>query len=328
MNSPILEVKNLKKYFPINSGKLFGEKTYLKAVNDVIFSIEKGKTLGLIGESGCGKSTIGKAVMGLSKATSGSIKYQGRDINSYNAKEMKEFRRNVQMIFQDPYSSLDPKKRISYAVQEPLYIHNIGTPKERLEKARELLETVGLSYYHMNRYPHEFSGGQRQRINIARALTLNPELLVCDEPTSALDVSIQAQVLNLFKQLQEKFGLTYLFISHSLNVVKYLSDDIAVMYLGKMVELGDSNGIYKRPLHPYTQALFSAIPTEDPTVKVDRIMLKGEVPSPLNPPSGCQFHNRCPFVKDICKEVSPELIEIEKNHKVACHIYKDGWTSM
>ena len=315
--SPVLEVENLKKYFTVNNGKMFGEKLYLKAVNDVTFSIEKGKTLGLIGESGCGKSTIGKTVMGLSKATSGTIKYQGREINSYSTKEMKEFRRKVQMIFQDPYSSLDPKKRI----QEPMYIHNIGTPKERLEKSKELLETVGLSYYHMNRYPHEFSGGQRQRINIARALTLNPDLLICDEPTSALDVSIQAQVLNLFKQLQEKFQLTYLFISHSLNVVKYLSDDIAVMYLGKMVELGDSNEIYKNPLHPYTKALFSAIPTEDPTAKIDRITLKGEVPSPLNPPSGCQFHNRCPYAMKKCSELSPELIEIDKNHKVSCHLY-------
>ena len=319
--NPILEVENLKKYFTVNNGKMFGEKLYLKAVNDVTFSIEKGKTLGLIGESGCGKSTIGKTVMGLSKATSGTIKYQGREINSYSTKEMKEFRRKVQMIFQDPYSSLDPKKRISYLVQEPMYIHNIGTPKERLEKSKELLETVGLSYYHMNRYPHEFSGGQRQRINIARALTLNPDLLICDEPTSALDVSIQAQVLNLFKQLQEKFQLTYLFISHSLNVVKYLSDDIAVMYLGKMVELGDSNEIYKNPLHPYTKALFSAIPTEDPTAKIDRITLKGEVPSPLNPPSGCQFHNRCPYAMKKCSELSPELIEIDKNHKVSCHLY-------
>lgn len=319
--SPVLEVENLKKYFTVKNGKMFGEKLYLKAVNDVTFSIEKGKTLGLIGESGCGKSTIGKTVMGLSKATSGTIKYQGREINSYSAKEMKEFRRKVQMIFQDPYSSLDPKKRISYLVQEPMYIHNIGTPKERLEKSKELLETVGLSYYHMNRYPHEFSGGQRQRINIARALTLNPDLLICDEPTSALDVSIQAQVLNLFKQLQEKFQLTYLFISHSLNVVKYLSDDIAVMYLGKMVELGDSNEIYKNPLHPYTKALFSAIPTEDPTAKIDRITLKGEVPSPLNPPSGCQFHNRCPYAMKKCSELSPELIEVDKNHKVSCHLY-------
>lgn len=319
--SPVLEVENLKKYFTVNNGKMFGEKLYLKAVNDVTFSIEKGKTLGLIGESGCGKSTIGKTVMGLSKATSGTIKYQGREINSYSTKEMKEFRRKVQMIFQDPYSSLDPKKRISYLVQEPMYIHNIGTPKERLQKSKELLETVGLSYYHMNRYPHEFSGGQRQRINIARALTLNPDLLICDEPTSALDVSIQAQVLNLFKQLQEKFQLTYLFISHSLNVVKYLSDDIAVMYLGKMVELGDSNEIYKNPLHPYTKALFSAIPTEDPTAKIDRITLKGEVPSPLNPPSGCQFHNRCPYAMKKCSELSPELIEIDKNHKVSCHLY-------
>lgn len=328
MDNPILEVENLKKYFPVNSGKLLKKKTYLKAVNDVSFSIEKGRTLGLIGESGCGKSTIGKVIIGLSKATSGTIKYNGWDIASYNNEELKEFRRNVQMIFQDPYSSLDPQKRISYTVQEPLFVHKIGNPKDRLEKAKELLETVGLSYYHMNRYPHEFSGGQRQRINIARALTLNPELLICDEPTSALDVSIQAQILNLFKKLQEKFGLTYLFISHSLNVVKYVSDDIAVMYLGKLVELGDSKVIYKHPLHPYTQALFSAIPTEDPTKKVKRIPLKGEIPSPLNPPSGCQFHNRCPYAKDICKEVSPQLIEVEDNHKVACHIYDSGWTSM
>lgn len=328
MNKPILEVENLKKYFPVNSGKLFEKKSYLKAVNDVSFTIEKGKTLGLIGESGCGKSTIGKAVMGLSNTTSGSIKYKGEDIKDYNNSQIKDFRKNVQIIFQDPYSSLDPQKRISYTVQEPLDIHNIGNSKDRLEKAKELLEIVGLSYYHMNRYPHEFSGGQRQRINIARALALNPELLVCDEPTSALDVSIQAQILNLFKGLQEKLGLTYLFISHSLNVVKYVSDSIAVMYLGKMVEIEDSNTIYKSPLHPYTQALFSAIPTEDPTQRVDRIMLKGEVPSPLNPPSGCQFHNRCIYAKDICKQVSPKLIEVEKNHKVSCHMYDNGWTSM
>lgn len=322
MTKAILEVEELKKYFIVKGNKLFDKKRYLKAVDGISFDIRKGKTLGLIGESGCGKSTVGKTIMGLTKATDGSIKFNGEEITRFNQKRMKTFRRNVQMIFQDPYSSLDPKKRISYIVQEPLQIHNIGTSSERMEKAKKLLETVGLNYYFMNRYPHEFSGGQRQRINIARALMLDPKVLICDEPTSALDVSVQAQVLNLLKELQEKFELTYLFISHDLSVVKYLSDEIAIMYLGKIVEMGESHEIYKNPLHPYTKALFSAIPTEDPTVKIDRITLKGEVPSPLNPPKGCRFNNRCPYSKPECIEVSPKLEDVDNNHKVACYLYK------
>ena len=317
----MLEIKNLKKYFPVKSKKMFEKVLYLKAVNDVSFSIEKGKTLGLIGESGCGKSTIGKSIIGIHNITSGTIKFKDNTINYKNKAEMKHFRRHVQMIFQDPYASLDPKKNISYIIQEPLIIHNIGTSGERAEKARKLLEKVGLSYYYMNRYPHEFSGGQRQRINIARALTVDPELLICDEPTSALDVSVQAQVLNLFKKLQNEMNLTYLFISHNLNVVKYMSDIIAVMYLGKIVEIGDSNEVYKNPLHPYTKVLFSAIPKENPMEKVDRLILTGEVPSPLNLPSGCQFHNRCTYAKKECMEISPELLEAGAEHKVACHLY-------
>lgn len=322
MSEVILEVENLKKYFPVTNGKLFGRTNYLKAVNDISFTIEKGKTLGLIGESGCGKSTVGKTIIGLNNITDGVIKFKGKDIGSLNNKEMKPLRKDIQMIFQDPYSSLDPKKKIGYSVKEPLDIHNIGEEGERQDKARQLLEMVGLSYYYMNRYPHEFSGGQRQRINIARALTLDPELIICDEPTSALDVSIQAQVLNIFKQLQEKFDLTYLFISHNLSVVKYLSDDIAIMYLGKIVEIGDVKEIYKNPLHPYTKALFSAIPTEDPNIIKDRINLKGEIPSPLNPPSGCKFHNRCPHKMKVCEEVDPNLINVDVNHKVGCYLYK------
>lgn len=323
MNDVLLEVKNLKKYFTVKSGKIFGKSKYLKAVNDISFTIEKGKTLGLIGESGCGKSTVGKSIIGLNDITDGTIKFKGKDIANLDNKEMKPIRKQIQMIFQDPYSSLDPKKKIGYSVKEPLDIHNIGKEEERKEKARQLLEMVGLSYYYMNRYPHEFSGGQRQRINIARALALDPELIICDEPTSALDVSIQAQVLNIFKELQGKFNLTYLFISHNLSVVKYLSDDIAIMYLGKIVEIGDVKEIYKNPLHPYTKALFSAIPTEDPNIMKDKIRLKGEIPSPLNPPSGCKFNNRCPYKMKICEEIDPELFTLDTNHKVGCHLYEN-----
>ena len=321
MAETVLQVENLKKYFPVKNSKLFGKMRYLKAVNDISFSIKKGETLGLIGESGCGKSTVGKTIMGLNNITSGTVNFNGRDISKLTNKDMKPLREEIQMIFQDPYSSLDPKKTVGYQVKEPLDIFSIGTNKERQEKTKEILETVGLSYYYINRYPHEFSGGQRQRINIARALILDPELLICDEPTSALDVSIQAQVLNLLKEIQRKLGLTYLFISHDLSVVKYLSDDIAIMYLGKIVEIGKVTEIYKNPLHPYTKALFSAIPTQDPKVKKDRISLKGEIPSPLNPPSGCQFHNRCPYKKGICEKESPELKSVDSNHRVSCYLY-------
>lgn len=321
MGETVLQVENLIKYFPVKSNNLFGKARCLKAVNDVSFSINRGETLGLIGESGCGKSTVGKTIMGLNNITSGTVNFKGRDIGKLSNKDMKPLRKEIQMIFQDPYSSLDPKKTIGYQVKEPLDIFNIGTDKERQEKAKEILETVGLSYYYMNRFPHEFSGGQRQRINIARALTLDPELLICDEPTSALDVSIQAQVLNLLKELQRKLGLTYLFISHDLSVVKYLSDNIAIMYLGKIVEIGDVEEIYKSPLHPYTKALFSAIPTHDPKIKKDRIELKGEIPSPLDLPLGCEFHNRCPYKKAICEEKSPLLKSVASNHSVSCYLY-------
>ena len=321
MGETVLQVENLKKHFSVKNNKLFGKPRYLKAVNDISFSIKKGETLGLIGESGCGKSTVGKTIMGLNNITSGTVNFKGRDISKLTNSEMKPLREEIQMIFQDPYSSLDPKKTIGYQVREPLDIFNKGNDKERQEKTKEILETVGLSYYYMNRYPHEFSGGQRQRINIARALTLDPELLICDEPTSALDVSIQAQVLNLFKKIQQKLGLTYLFISHDLSVVKYLSDDIAIMYLGKIVEIGDVEEIYKNPLHPYTKALFSAIPTHDPKIKKDRIELKGEIPSPLDLPAGCEFHNRCPYKKDICDKESPQLKSVGSNHSVACYLY-------
>ena len=321
MGETVLQVENLKKHFSVKNNKLFGKPRYLKAVNDISFSIKKGETLGLIGESGCGKSTVGKTIMGLNNITSGTVNFKGRDISKLTNSEMKPLREEIQMIFQDPYSSLDPKKTIGYQVREPLDIFNKGTDKERQEKTKEILETVGLSYYYMNRYPHEFSGGQRQRINIARALTLDPELLICDEPTSALDVSIQAQVLNLLKEIQRKLGLTYLFISHDLSVVKYLSDDIAIMYLGKIVEIGDVEEIYKNPLHPYTKALFSAIPTHDPKIKKDRIELKGEIPSPLDLPAGCEFHNRCPYKKDICDKESPQLKAVGSNHSVACYLY-------
>ena len=321
MGETVLQVENLKKHFSVKNNKLFGKPRYLKAVNDISFSIKKGETLGLIGESGCGKSTVGKTIMGLNNITSGTVNFKGRDISKLTNSEMKPLREEIQMIFQDPYSSLDPKKTIGYQVREPLDIFNKGNDKERQEKTKEILETVGLSYYYMNRYPHEFSGGQRQRINIARALTLDPELLICDEPTSALDVSIQAQVLNLLKEIQRKLGLTYLFISHDLSVVKYLSDDIAIMYLGKIVEIGDVEEIYKNPLHPYTKALFSAIPTHDPKIKKDRIELKGEIPSPLDLPAGCEFHNRCPYKKDICDKESPQLKSVGSNHSVACYLY-------
>lgn len=321
MGETVLQVENLKKHFSVKNNKLFGKPRYLKAVNDISFSIKKGETLGLIGESGCGKSTVGKTIMGLNNITSGTVNFKGRDISKLTNSEMKPLREEIQMIFQDPYSSLDPKKTIGYQVREPLDIFNKGNDKERQEKTKEILETVGLSYYYMNRYPHEFSGGQRQRINIARALTLDPELLICDEPTSALDVSIQAQVLNLLKEIQRKLGLTYLFISHDLSVVKYLSDDIAIMYLGKIVEIGDVEEIYKNPLHPYTKALFSAIPTHDPKIKKDRIELKGEIPSPLDLPAGCEFHNRCPYKKDICDKESPQLKAVGSNHSVACYLY-------
>ncbi|WZL73816.1 dipeptide ABC transporter ATP-binding protein [Clostridiaceae bacterium 35-E11] len=321
MKEVILAVENLTKTFQIKSNKLFEPPKYLKAVNDVSFDVYKGETLGIIGESGCGKSTLGKSLIRLINPTSGTVQYEDNSLLDLSEKEMKKMRKDIQIIFQDPYSSLDPRKTTGSIIEEPMKIHNIGTPKERKEKVSELLELVGLNPYHATRYPHEFSGGQRQRINIARALALNPKLIVCDEPVSALDVSVQAQVLNLLKDLQRKLNLTYLFISHDLSVVKYISNRIAIMYLGKIVEMGNAQEIYKNPMHPYTKALFSAIPPESPLEKKEKIFLKGEIPSPVNLPPGCPFSTRCPNCISQCKESLPELKTLGEDHEAACFLY-------
>lgn len=321
MKDVILKVENMKKIFYVKNKRLLKKPSELKAVNDVSFDVYEGETLGVIGESGCGKSTLGKAIIQLSKATSGNIIYQGNDITHLDKKGLKKMRRDIQMIFQDPYSSLDPRKTILDLIKEPMIVHNIGTEKERNDKVKELLEEVGLNAMHSTRYPHEFSGGQRQRINVARALALNPKIIVCDEPVSALDVSVQAQVLNMMKRLQKKYNLTYIFISHDLGVVKYISDRIVIMYLGKIVEIGDVKKIYENPKHPYTEALFSAIPPESPFEKNEKIVLKGDIPSPLNLPSGCALSTRCQKCIDKCNDEQPILKEIESNHFVSCHLY-------
>ena len=291
----------------------------VQAVDDVSFAIKKGETLGMVGESGCGKTTVGRTMLRLIEPTAGSVLYGGKDIFKLTPNEVKAIRRDMQIIFQDPYASLDPRVPIGELVMEGLHIHQIGTPKERVEIMLETLKKVGLEAYHARRYPHEFSGGQRQRIGIARALALRPKFIVCDEPVSALDVSIQSQVLNILKDLQQEFGLTYLFIAHNLSVVEHISDRVAVMYLGKMVELADRDELYRNPLHPYTQALMSAIPVADPKLKRKRIILKGDVPSPLNPPKGCRFHPRCPIAQEICSEEEPEFRELVPGHWAACH---------
>lgn len=321
MKDVILTVENLTKTFKIKSNKLFKDPKQLKAVNNVSFEVYKGETIGIIGESGCGKSTLGKSLIRLIEPTSGSVKYEDISLTDLSEKEMKLMRKDIQIIFQDPYSSLDPRKTAGSIIEEPMKIHNMGTPKERKERVNELLKLVGLDIYHATRYPHEFSGGQRQRINVARALALNPKLIICDEPVSALDVSVQAQVLNLLKELQQQLGLTYLFISHDLSVVKYISDRIAIMYLGKIVELGNSQEIYEKPLHPYTKALFSAIPPENPFERTEKILLEGEIPSPLNLPVGCSFSTRCPNCMEECRGVVPALKDVNGEHKVACLLY-------
>lgn len=322
MSKAILEVKNLTKTFTIKSSQLFAPPKYLKAVNDVSFEVAEGETLGIIGESGCGKSTLGKSLLRLINPTSGTIQYGDVSVLSLSDKETKRLRKDIQIIFQDPYSSLDPRKTAGSIIEEPMLIHHMGRAAERKKRVNELLKLVGLDEYHANRYPHEFSGGQRQRINIARALALDPKLVVCDEPVSALDVSIQAQVLNLLKELQQKLGLTYLFISHDLSVVKYISDRIAIMYLGRIVEMGNSREIYKNPMHPYTKALFSAIPPENPLEKKKSILLEGEIPSPLNLPPGCAFLSRCPSCMERCKREVPELKEVGEGYKVSCWLYE------
>ena len=316
---PLLDARHLVKYYPIRGGVFMKEIAAVKAVDDVSLSIKKGETLGLVGESGCGKSTFGRAIMRLEEPTSGEVWYDGDNILTYDAQQIRALRRKMQIIFQDPFSSLNPRKPVASIVGEPLLIHGMKKRQEREARVMDLLQVVGLSKEHMRRYPHMFSGGQRQRIGVARALALNPDLVVCDEAVSALDVSIQAQVLNLLKDLQDEFSLTYLFISHDLHVVEHISDRVAVMYLGKIVEVADSKVIYKTPLHPYTQALLSASPMPDPGRKRKRILLKGDVPSPINPPPGCRFHTRCPYVQDICSKTEPPLKEIRPGHEAACH---------
>ncbi len=314
---PLIEVRNLKQYFPVSDG-LFSKK-YVKAVDDVSFYIEKGETLGLVGESGCGKTTAGRTILRLYEPTGGQILYDGKDITKA---DMLPYRKKMQIVFQDPYASLNPRMTVGDIVGEPIDIHKLAaSKKERSDKIMQMLEHVGLNSEHANRYPHEFSGGQRQRIGIARALAVNPEFIVCDEPISALDVSIQAQIVNMFEQLQEEMGLTYLFIAHDLSIVKHISRRIGVMYLGKLVEIADSYELTSQPAHPYTKSLISAIPIPDPQTsrKKKRIVLEGDVPSPLNPPSGCRFRTRCPYATEICAKEEPKLRQIGNGHFAACH---------
>lgn len=317
----LLEVRNLVKHFPIRQGIIFTRQVgAVKAVDDISFTVNKGETLGLVGESGCGKTTTGRVILRLIEPTSGQVIFDGKNVPALPKDELRELRKEMQIIFQDPYGSLNPRMTVGDIIGEPLHIHKLAKGPEREKRVRELLEVVGLSAFHARRFPHEFSGGQRQRIGIARALAVNPRLIICDEPVSALDVSIQAQVINLLQDLQEEFGLTYLFIAHDLSVVKHISDRVAVMYLGKIVELTDKDELYRNPKHPYTQALLSAIPEADPTIKKERIILKGDVPSPINPPSGCRFHTRCPKAMEICTKEEPEFLDSGGGHFVACHL--------
>jgi oligopeptide/dipeptide ABC transporter ATP-binding protein len=319
-NEALVCVEHLVKWFPVHRSFLSRETLAVHAVDDVDLEIRRGETLGLVGESGCGKSTLGRLILRLEKPTAGRIVIEGVDIAHLGARELKRLRRKMQVIFQDPFSSLNPRKTVRSIIMEPLIIHGIGNRAERLDTVKALMDEVGLRTEFMDRYPHEFSGGQRQRIGIARALALNPSLIVADEPVSALDVSIRSQVLNLLEDLQQKYGLTYLFISHDLSVVEHIADRVAVMYLGRIVEVGDKDMIYDEPLHPYTEALLSAVPIPDPKRKTKRIILEGDVPSPIEPPSGCRFHPRCPVRISICKKVDPTLHDIGSGHKAACHV--------
>ena len=317
----ILEVKNLKTYFPIKKN-IWGKPTvYLKAVDDVSFSLERNTTIGVVGESGCGKTTLGRTVLRLYDPNGGKIYFNGDDITNLNRKQMLKYRTDIQLIFQDPYSSLPPRMTIGNIIAEAVRVHKIVPKDKVIPYVRHIMKQCGLQRQYYDRYPHEFSGGQRQRICIARALAVKPKLVICDEPVSALDVSIQAQIINLLKELQEKLGLTYVFISHDLSVVKYITDKIMVMYLGNVMEMGDTEALFEKPLHPYTKALFSAVPVPDPDVKMQRIILGGDIPSPANPPSGCKFHTRCAECMNVCKFKTPEYVEHEPNHFVACHLY-------
>ncbi|TMU83621.1 dipeptide ABC transporter ATP-binding protein [Bacillus sp. BHET2] len=321
MTEPLLKVENLKKHFPITGGILGRPVSSVKAVDGVSFTVNKGETLGIVGESGCGKSTTGRMLMRLIDPSEGKVTFEDRELTSLSNSDMRKVRREMQMVFQDPFASLNPRHTVEKILEEPLKVHGMGSAKERKKRVHELLNIVGLSSYHAKRYPHQFSGGQRQRIGIARALMTKPKLIIADEPVSALDVSIQSQVLNLMQDLQKEFGLTYIFIAHDLGVVRHISDRVGVMYLGKMVELSNSENLYEKPLHPYTQALLSAVPVPDPDFKRETILLQGDIPSPSNPPSGCTFHTRCPHATDICKQKTPEFKEHQPGHYVACHLY-------
>jgi len=320
METVLLDIRNLVKHYVVGSDLLLGRRGVVRAVDGVSLIVRRGETLGLVGESGCGKTTLGRLIMRLEEPSKGEIYFNGEDTLSYSGKKLKEFRRNVQLIFQDPYMSLNPRKSAGSIIGEPFLVHEMAAGKELRRKTAELMETVGLTGEQIDRYPHEFSGGQRQRIGIARSLALNPDLIIADEPVSALDVSIQAQILNLLKKLQHDFTLTYIFISHDLRVIGHMSDRIAVMYLGKIVELSDRAAVFARPFHPYTEALLSAIPSPDPAVKKTRIILKGDIPSPIAPPAGCPFHPRCPYRMDICESVEPALEEKENGRLAACHL--------
>jgi len=320
---PLLRVRGLKKHFPITAGFIIQREVgAIKAVDGLDFDVYKGETLGLVGESGCGKSTTGRTILQLYRPTAGSVQFDGVELATMKGETLRKMRRNMQMIFQDPYASLNPRMSVGRIISEPLFVHNIGTPKERMDRVQFLMEKVGLNPYYVNRYPHEFSGGQRQRIGIARALALSPSLIVADEPISALDVSIQAQVVNLLQDLQKEFNLTYVFIAHDLSMVRHICNRVAVMYLGKIVEIGPSDEVYSNPRHPYTQALLSAVPVPDPESEADRlrIILRGDVPSPANPPVGCNFNTRCPVAIESCFRDEPELREVAPGHWVACHL--------
>ncbi|WP_163183475.1 ABC transporter ATP-binding protein [Neobacillus sedimentimangrovi] len=320
MSELLLEVKGLKKYFPITGGLLGRKQGEVKAVDDVSFYVKKGETLGIVGESGCGKSTTGRLLMHLIEASDGRIIFEDKEITKMSKSELRRVRRDIQMVFQDPYASLNPRHSVEQILEEPLIVHGIGSKEERKKRVKEMLEVVGLSSYHAKRYPHQFSGGQRQRIGIARALMTKPKLIIADEPVSALDVSIQAQVLNLMKDIQKEFNLTYIFIAHDLGVVRHISDRVGVMYLGRLIELADCEELYENPKHPYTKALLSAVPIPDPDLKKQTILIEGELPSPANPPSGCAFHTRCTECMDICKTTRPEEHNLN-GHYVACHLY-------
>ncbi|TMW71542.1 ABC transporter ATP-binding protein [Alteribacter natronophilus] len=321
MTQPLLDVKNLKIHFPQRKGVIKKRTTYVKAVDGISFTVNEGETLGLVGESGCGKSTTGRGITRLVPVTDGEVRYEGTDIASLSKSELREQRKNMQMVFQDPYASLNPRLTVEDILAEPLKAHGVKSRKERRERIEKMMDVVGLNRKFISRYAHEFSGGQRQRIGIARALILNPKLIIADEPVAALDVSIQAQILNLLKDLQEEFGLAYLFISHDLSVVRHLCDQTAVMYLGRMAEVGNTDKIFENPLHPYTQTLLSAIPISNPRQQKERIILQGDVPSPVDPPKGCAFVGRCPKAHDRCHSDRPELQKMGEDHYVACHLY-------